>query len=312
MTAPIPDGLQWERLADALLPRAEHWAAHVDGKVYVIGGYVIASPLWAYTPAGLPASGAPIPTETVEVYDVARDSWSLGVAYPGPVDHHPTAVHDGVIYVFKEPTGGDGSYYKFDPAVGAWQPFAPAPHSHSAGTAAVIGDKIYVVGNVQETDVYDPIADTWQTIEGDAALMPTRRGHTSGAAVDGRFYVAGGDVGGHSENTEANEEFDPATGAWTARAPLPVVRGSTAGVAWVDRVVLLGGQSGDDGSPAYANADAYDPRVDAWTALPPMPVGRHGAAVVVVDDAIFVFAGAPLQGITGFAQTHVLRASPAP
>jgi hypothetical protein len=49
-----------------------------------------------------------------------------------------------------------------------------------------------------------------------------------------------------------------------------------------------------------------------WTALPQMPVGRHGAAAVVVDDAIYVFSGAPLQGITGFAQTHVLRASPAP
>lgn len=228
----------------------------------------------------------------------------MGVDYPGPVDHHPTVAFDGVIYVFKAPTGED-SYYRFDPQVGQWEPFTPSPHSHHAGSVGIIGDRIHLAG-YDWVDLYDPRNDTWESFEGSGDL-PTIRNHVSGGALHGRLYLAGGDVGGHSNNTNATEEFDPATGNWTRKAPIPVVRGSAAGVAWMDRLVVLGGQSGDDGTPAYANVDAYDPRTDTWQALPDLPHGVHGTAAVVVDDAIYVMSGAPLQGVDGFTQAFVMR-----
>lgn len=297
----------WERLEDAAVPRAEHWAAAVDGKVYVIGGYLIGTPAWSVQPTTPVAGGPFAQTALVEVYDTATDTWSHGVDYPGPVDHHPTIAYDGVIYVFKEPMGeAAGSYYSFDPDVGAWEPFPPAPNSHHAGTVGVIGDRIYLAGNTDTVDVFDPRNGTWETFPADGEL-PTVRNHASGGALHGALYLIAGDTAGHAVNTDANEAFHAHNGTWTPRTPIPVVRGSTAGAVWHERIVLIGGQSGEEGEPAYADVDAYDPASDTWTKLPDLPVGRHGAAAAVVDDALYVFGGAPRQGIYGFAQTHVLR-----
>src|SRR4030095_1419943 len=112
---------------------------------------------------------------------------------------------------------------------------APMPTSRSAGAAGVIGGKIYVAGgrppHGQDFAVYDPVADSWQTLPN----MPTQRNHIGVGVIDGKLYVVAGRLGAgfSSEQTAVLEVYDPVASAWTARAPIPTPRsGLNAMVAY--------------------------------------------------------------------------------
>ena len=75
---------------------------------------------------------------------------------------------------------------------GGWEKLPPLNHARAAAAAAVVGDKIVVVGGqadnklVPQTEVFDGKAWT------DVAAIPTPREHL-GAASDGRYvYAVGG------------------------------------------------------------------------------------------------------------------------
>src|SRR5688572_21477497 len=77
VAGPTQEG-PWSTLAPLLQPRSEMAIAEVGGKVYVIGGY----------PPGR------IPSDVVQIYDAATNSWTLGPPIPMPL-HHAMAVAVG-------------------------------------------------------------------------------------------------------------------------------------------------------------------------------------------------------------------------
>src|SRR4029079_9228181 len=86
----------------------------------------------------------------------------------------------------------------------------PLRHARGAAAAAVVGDRIVVVGGqadgklVPETEVFD--GRRWT----DAAELPTPREHL-GAASDGRYvYAVGGRRLSAADNVGAAEGYDPA------------------------------------------------------------------------------------------------------
>jgi N-acetylneuraminic acid mutarotase len=291
----FPSTLTWSALADAPMQRNEVCATNVGPKFYVIGGYLNALETSAPGPAGsLPAS---VPQARMDVYDATTDTWSMAPDFPSTLDHCLAFEVGGVMYVVSHGQ-------KFDPKVGAWKPIAPSPNGHTAGAGGVIDGKIYATGGGStKVDVYDPVTDAWETV-GDE--MPTSRGHTSGAVIDGKLYVVGGDIGGHSRNTAANEEFDPATGNWTKRADLPVVRGSLKAFSYFGHVVVMGGQTGLTNVDSLSDVNAYDPVTDTWSVLPKMNHGRHGFDGGVWQDRLYVFLGSPQQGVDATAKADVL------
>src|SRR5688572_15107167 len=74
---------QWGRKADMIEPNSEFTLASAGGKIYVLGGY----------PNGR------VTVRTVQVYDIASDTWSLGPPLPQPNNHGMAAAVDGVIYL---------------------------------------------------------------------------------------------------------------------------------------------------------------------------------------------------------------------
>ena len=92
---------------------------------------------------------------------------------------------------------------------GAWEELPSLNHPRAAAAAAVVGDKIVVVGGqadgklVPETEVFD--GKGWE----DVAEMPTPREHL-GAASDGRYvYAVGGRELSADKNVGALERYDP-------------------------------------------------------------------------------------------------------
>lgn len=292
----FPSALQWTPLADAPLQRNEVCAANVGSDFYVIGGYFNVFETSAPGPPGsVPAS---VPTGRVDVYNATTNTWSDAVPdLATNVDHCLAFEVGGVIYLVSHGQ-------KFDPKVGVWQEIRASPNGHTAGAGGVISGKIYITGGGStKVDVYDPGTNAWETVGED---MPTSRGHTAGAVVDGKLFVVGGDIGGHSRNTAANEEFDPATGTWTKRADLPVIRGSLKAFAFFGHVVVMGGQTGLTNVDSLDDVNAYDPVTNTWTELPRMNHGRHGFDGGVWEDKLYVFLGSPQQGVDATTKADVL------
>jgi N-acetylneuraminic acid mutarotase len=71
-------------------------------------------------------------------------------------------------------------------------------------------------------------------------------------------------------------------------------------------VVVLGGQNGATNVPAFTDVSAYDPATDSWTKLDDNPAPRHGFAGGVYNNQIFVFMGAPQQGVSATVESNVL------
>lgn len=118
----------WAGASNAPAERSEVAVAAIDGKAYVVGDY----------------NGA---TELL-IYDLAKDSWSRGAAFPYAVHHTMAVGQGGKIYVFGGYVNGwdaTDKVWAYDPKTDAWEPRAPLPTARAAGGATLLGDKIHVV-----------------------------------------------------------------------------------------------------------------------------------------------------------------------
>ena len=98
---------EWGQKAPLLEPNSEFTLASTGGKIYVLGGY----------PAGR------VSVKTVQIYDIAADSWARGPDLPEVNNHGVAAAHDGVIYLFGGQTDPNTAYvdtvYALDTKQGA-------------------------------------------------------------------------------------------------------------------------------------------------------------------------------------------------
>src|SRR5437763_1066114 len=135
-----------------------------------------------------------------------------------------------------------GLVYEYDPASDAWTQKKPMPHPVHHAAVTVLNGKMYLFGGfdlpsagppgwnpVNDAWEYDPATDGWRSL----APMPTARGGGVAAAIGGKFLVIGG--AGPMPDASAPvirprqpqrslgtvEQYDPATNAWRARAPMP-------------------------------------------------------------------------------------------
>ena len=289
---------EWGTRAPLIDANSELALAESNGKLYLLGGY--------------PASRQT--QRTVQVYDIASNSWELGPQLPQPNNHGMAASVNGKIYLIGGQTsdvsdqGYQNTVYELDPAVGAWVQKANMPTARGAGVAIVLDGKIYVAGGRpprgNDFAVYDPATDTWETLPN----LPTQRNHLTGAAIDGRVHVVGGREGhGLSPNmTTVHEVYDPETQTWTTAAPLIPARSGMNGVMARGCFHVWGGEG-----PAgmFRDHDYYDPRTGEWLHLDDMPLPVHGVyGSAYVDGLIWVSGGGTgIGGIHGSRHNQVYR-----
>jgi N-acetylneuraminic acid mutarotase len=205
-------------------------AAKIGNRLYFSGGYVTAGNL-------------PDATTALWAYDYAQDRMIRRADLPIFSAEGVSGAIDGRLYVLPGACNGNGwpnpgfceveatrRFYRYDPGSNTWTSRRQSPHLHRRGAAAVLGDKLYVAGGLNESlqgladlDVYDAASNTWRTL----ASLPVA-GAAQGAALQGQFFVV--------VQTDAGPRayaYNPKTNRWNARAA-PGIFGS------VTRVTLDG------------------------------------------------------------------------
>lgn len=265
---------QWRTLPDAKSPRLMMaWTVQGD-KIWLISGLYNGTIL-----------------STVESYDPRTGVWETGPPLPVPLHHAAAATYRGEVIVLGGANDNiaEASNKVFALRGNNWVELPSLTHARAAPAAAVVGDKLIVVGGqnakqlVPQTEVFD--GSSWK----DAANMPTPREHLA-AVSDGTYvYTVGGRFLSADKNSAAFERYDPQSGAWTKLVDMPTPRGSY-GATYIDgRVVAVGGE---EPTRVLSVVEAYDIAEGKWSTLSPMPTARHGEAVATVGHTIYVIGGA--------------------
>ncbi|MDW8326093.1 MAG: kelch repeat-containing protein [Anaerolineales bacterium] len=275
---PLPTPVRWLERAPLLTARSGLAAAVYEGKIYAI--------------AGATDDG---PTDVVERYDPATDSWTQLSGAPEPVTEVHAGVIGGLIYV----PGGrlpDGTVTNtlavYDPRSDTWSRGAPMPAALSAYALAVYEGKLYVFGGwdgqryVASVYRYDPETDRWE----ERPPLPTARGFAGAAVVGGRIFVVGGrdDVSSLTV-TEAYSPAQHGADAWQTVAPAMSEARYGMGVAsLMDILYVIGGKSSGTALPLIA----FLPQEGRWQSLEiPVTSGWSELAVVVIGPNLHIFGG---------------------
>lgn len=268
--------------------RLEAGVVALGGRVYLLGGFADAGRV----------------TADVDVYDPVADAWTPAAPMPAALHHMNAVSVGGKIYVLGALAGTDfapvGDVYIYDPAADAWSEGAPMPAGTERGASAVgaLGTDVVVAGGsrddaVATVSIYSTAHDTWR----DAPPLPAPTYHAVGQVAAGVFYAVGGLSAGLTTGTSHAlhqvEAYDPATGAWSARADMPTARGGCAAGVVSGFIVCAGGEADrDDNGGIAPQTEAYDPVADAWQTREPMRDPRGGTGGAVVADTLYVPGGA--------------------
>jgi N-acetylneuraminic acid mutarotase len=249
----------WAKKKNMPLPSHHVALAELNGKIYVMGGFV------------LPSSGAPAwtPIDNAWEYDPAADSWKALAPLPTKRGSPVAAAVDGKIYVI----GGAATH------PGSKETSVHPRRAHRS---------------LDTNEIYDPASNTWAT----GSSMPTARNHAAVGVVNNKIYVIGGRVGAAFMSTPATaidlvEEYDPATDQWgPLKRSMPTPRSAMSWGTYKGRIYVAGGEMRDEKIwGAYIVVEALDPVSNRWSALPSMPIPRHGHAGVVLGNRLHVVSG---------------------
>jgi N-acetylneuraminic acid mutarotase len=284
----------WQAVAPSLVAVQQTGAAVLkDGRIWVPGGLT-----------------GPLQTTTkVQFYDPTTNAWDSGPPLPYAVHHAMVvAYRDQLVVIGGFVSQGTDALAETSNRMqilqnGHWMDGPRLHHPRGAGAAAVVGNKIIVVGGrtgdgkqlVTQTEIYD--GTSWQ----DAADIPVHGDHLA-AASDGTYlYAVGGRNIVASTNTGALQRYDPNTNQWIELKRMPLAL-SGVGAAVIGRQLIVVG--GESATSAFATVQAYDLTTSTWTSnLPNLTQARHGLAVAVIGTTLYAIDGATQPGHTATTPT---------
>jgi non-specific serine/threonine protein kinase len=274
-------------------------AAVVGGRIWVVGGL----------------TGPEQSTKETEFYDPTLHTWGPGPPLPIALSHammvgyqHTVWVIGGFVQRGSNPTAGDSARVLIlNKSLDHWINGPSLHHARAAGGAAVVGNKIVVVGGrtgdpgklVTPTEIYN--GTSWH----DSTPIPVPGDHVA-AASDGTYlYAVGGAKLTSAINTAAVQRFNPATGQWTQLTHLQTAANAVGAAVVGGQLITFGGSNL---GTVFDTARAYNLTTKTWSSLPPMPEARQGMGVAVIGNDIYAIDGAAQPGHLGPTRTvQVLR-----
>lgn len=184
----------------------------VDGKIYVIGGWVQSENMGEHV--GKSAQ--------VDIYDPLTDTWSVGKSLPTAVACYSSAVVDDRIYVISGISVGStitNITQIYDPKIDDWVFGASIPIGvKNAGAGAITGNNmlkaVYVVGGSSASaplngqivnQIYFVEGDSW----GSAEPMPIDKSGLRVAVVNNTLFAVGGGHNIFTPSSTTNMQYIP-------------------------------------------------------------------------------------------------------
>jgi len=236
--------------------------------------------------------------------------WSKRSPMHAARSHFAMAGYKGKVYVF----GGEGKDFKslnstgiYDPEKDIWHKGSDMPTTRSGAVAAILDDRIYVMGGglrhedgrfefFRVVEIYDPETDAWS--RGPDMLRP--HDYPVSAVMGHCIYVFGGH---HPDATKGGpmtdpgfsfcEAFDPAIDTWREIAPMPTPRFASAAVVLGDRILVLGGAGlRAEGFKNFDVVESYDLRMDRWSEAGfRLPWRAAGAGACTRNNRLYIAGG---------------------
>lgn len=262
--------------------------AVVNGKIYVIGGFLSLSP-----PMFIPEFAS---VGTNEEYDPGTNNWTAKKSMPTPREGFGIAAYNNKIYCIG---GVSGVNEVYDPATDTWETKKPMPTARSNLQANVVNGKIYLIGGYNTTinEVYDPATDSWAT----KTKLPIGVGDYASAVVDNKIFVIGGvSISGNSRySSNITQIYNPETDSWSSGAPLPInmsygSAGVTTGNFAPKRIYAFGIPTSEtlfNSETKPCTTLIYNPGTDSWTVGKTILTNRVNVGVAVIKDVLFVIGG---------------------
>jgi hypothetical protein len=231
----------WSDVAPPPVAVGEYAMAADGGKVYIAGG-------------NLGGTGNSAITTTLQIYDIASNTWSFGTSMPGRVEGAAGAILNGKFYV----VGGD-NYYQFrrttfiyDITTNSWSagPLIPDTNGRGFTSGTAAGGLVYVWGgtcNVSGQRVtidtliaYDPGTNSWTTL---AAANTGGLGNWGGVSPYGNGQLLVTDGGAAEFVPSASTHiYNIASNSWTSGPTMLEPRMGHAQATLPDgRVFVYGG-----------------------------------------------------------------------
>ncbi|MDA2922189.1 galactose oxidase [Patescibacteria group bacterium AH-259-L07] len=173
----------------------------------------------------------------------------------------------------------------------AWYTKTAMPTPRTEVTAAVVNNRIYVVGGfdgfgrtVATVEAYNPTTDSWSTMP----ELPEGRHHAAAVSLGNKLYVIGGFSGITFKPKADVFEFDTIRRSWSKKAPLSTARGALVAVVINDKIFAIGGV-GPDG--LSSELEIYNPATDTWETRTSAEVKRDHLAAAPIGGLLYVAGG---------------------
>ena len=183
------------------------------------------------------------------------------------------------------PDAPDGN--ECDGTCSPWTTKTSMPVARWGMGVAVLNDKIYVIGGVDENrnpvatiEEYDPTTDEWtfkhdmEEVRTPAAIVVSELD-----PVANIIYVIG---------YSKVDGYDPSTEDWIPMASMNIERNPYVAVV-NNKIYAVGGYNNEMGS--LATNEEYDPLNDLWTIKTSMPTARNGAPVAAANGKVYAIGG---------------------
>ena len=197
-----PQNSGWTQKSSMPTQRSAGAWGVIDGKIYVVGGR--------------PPHGSDF-----AVYDAAADTWTVLPDLPTQRNHLAAGAIDGRLYVAGGRFGGGvGSEMTavlevYDPATNSWESQAPMPTARGGVNGIAVNGCLFTFGGegnddhpfgvFDQTEVYNPVADAWYSLE---PIPVPVHGVTGLALLNGWIHLPGGGImRGGSSGTTLHQAF---------------------------------------------------------------------------------------------------------
>ena len=208
----------------------------------------------------------------------------------------------------------------FDPSTKAWTVGAPSPIELNHFQAVAYKNDIYTIcamnggypNEVPLTNIYkySTTTNTWSV--GATIPVARRRGSAGVVVFNDKFYIVGGITNGHIDGWVSwVDEYDPATGVWTALPDAPVARDHFMATLINGKIYAAGGRQTrhpDYAANTIASIDVYDIATKKWSSPTNIPTQRGAPGVAYIDGELVIAGGEILS--SGAALTVVESYNP--